>query len=603
MGDLRAESCGGGRRNTTLRKGRSDFIMQLKTIDRPSPTLNALQQQRARKRASDWVLVVLLAVILLGVVIRSIHVLSTDFPLNDGGLFYIMVEDLRQAQYHLPAFTSYNAARIPFAYPPLSFYVAGLLADYTPVGLLDLLRYLPLIMSCATIPAFVLLARDLLASPVEVLAAVFAFAVIPRSFTWNLMGGGLSRSFGFLFAILALHHVYRLYTERQWRSAGWATLFAALTVLSHLGTAPFLAFSILLFLIIYGRHKHAILSSLAIAVGTVVLTAPWWATILLTHGAAPLLAANQSGGSLFSDVETRRVILSLIARLGIGSWNWNSTGEPLFPLIGTFALLGLLCTVGRKRFDLAVWWLIILVLDVRAGATYASLPVAMLAAIGMIEVLHMLRARSGGNELSRRSAERVVRADPNGTRVWQTLGLSWPAWLMVGLLVCYAVLSALVKHPAVPSDIRFLVSLFPEERAAMRWVAEATPADSRFLVIPESQWNGWPSDKTSEWFPALARRISIATVQGSEWLPGKEFDRRAKSSKDLQRCGGGRATCIDRWAEKQQASFTHIYIPNPPVGKDETYLLCCLELINALRQDARYELIYDRPGAVVFARR
>src|SRR5688500_11852834 len=85
------------------------------------------------------------AAIVLGCVIRARPVMVADFPLNDGGLFYLMTDELRGAGYRLPAFTEYNAARIPFAYPPFGFYAAAALADVTSLDLVQVVRLLPLV--------------------------------------------------------------------------------------------------------------------------------------------------------------------------------------------------------------------------------------------------------------------------------------------------------------------------------------------------------------------------------------------------------------------------------------------------------------------------
>ena len=71
----------------------------------------------------------LLAALVIGALVRGWHVWEVDFPLNNGGLFYAMVRDIQRAHYHLPAFTSYNGAHIPFGYSPLGFYLAGVLND------------------------------------------------------------------------------------------------------------------------------------------------------------------------------------------------------------------------------------------------------------------------------------------------------------------------------------------------------------------------------------------------------------------------------------------------------------------------------------------
>ena len=54
-------------------------------------------------------------------------ILASDFPINDGGIFFVMAGELSDAHLALPAETTYNNAHIPFAYPPLGLYVAAAL--------------------------------------------------------------------------------------------------------------------------------------------------------------------------------------------------------------------------------------------------------------------------------------------------------------------------------------------------------------------------------------------------------------------------------------------------------------------------------------------
>ena len=67
-----------------------------------------------------------LLALLFGTFVRVMPVLQAGFPLNDGGLFYTMTSDLQKAGYALPAVTTYNGLGIPYAYPPLPFYLAAL---------------------------------------------------------------------------------------------------------------------------------------------------------------------------------------------------------------------------------------------------------------------------------------------------------------------------------------------------------------------------------------------------------------------------------------------------------------------------------------------
>ncbi len=104
------------------------------------------------------------AILLVGLTVRAVWVVQSDFPLNDGGLFYTMIRDIQAHGYALPWYTSYNGGQIPFAYPPLAFYLAGFVNQVSGVSVLDTLRFLPLIFNMLTALAVLALARELLPS-------------------------------------------------------------------------------------------------------------------------------------------------------------------------------------------------------------------------------------------------------------------------------------------------------------------------------------------------------------------------------------------------------------------------------------------------------
>src|SRR5437899_10733489 len=109
---------------------------------------------------------------------------------------YAMKRELQASHYAVQQLTSYNGADLPFAYPPLGFYASGWLADASGMSLLTVFRVLPLLISTLAIGAFFLVARGIFDDRRTVTAAVFAFALIPRSFNWMIVGCGVTRSFG-----------------------------------------------------------------------------------------------------------------------------------------------------------------------------------------------------------------------------------------------------------------------------------------------------------------------------------------------------------------------------------------------------------------------
>ncbi|MGH7518004.1 MAG: hypothetical protein ACREOC_11115 [Gemmatimonadales bacterium] len=504
-------------------------------------------------------LVWLTLAVLIGLLVRAVLVIPHDFPLNDGGLFAAMAGDLRASGFRLPSITSYNAERIPYGYSPLGLYAVALLAEFTGASAVELLRWVPLVATALTVPAFALLARRLVGEGVELVAAVLAFSLIPRSFTWLLMGGGLTRSLGLLFTILGLHQGMLFFAGGRVRHGVGVAVCAALVALSHLGTLPFFALSYGLLLLAYGRTRRAILGSVLAALGAVLLAGPWWLTVVLQHGIEPFLAAQTTGGSAFAEPKGRARVLNALARFGLGT-----TGEPFFPVILVLAIAGGIALLPARQLLLSAWWVLTLLLDQRAGSTYATLPVAALAGIGAGRVL--LPTVSGSRRL--RAAAAVA-------------------------LVAYGVGAALVTDPERGGEGRLLTPLPKAQREALAWIARETPPTAEFLVVPDRSWQ---TDRLAEWFPVLTRRRSVATVQGSEWLAGGEFERRVREYDSLKACTHGSPLCLERWSSRAGQRFTHIVVPRVEPWP------CCKPLIAGLAADRSWTLRYEGAGARVYER-
>ncbi|HEX5071801.1 MAG TPA: hypothetical protein VFW03_01275 [Gemmatimonadaceae bacterium] len=538
---------------------------------------------RWRLGATAWPAIATGAAALLAVFVRAFLVMSRNFPLNDGALFYLMAQEIGDHGFRLPVATAYNAANIPFAYSPLGFYLAAFLHVAGGVDLLGLFRALPLVFSCLCVLAFYLLAGDLAPTRSTRIAALVTFAVLPRSFLWLIMGGGLTRSMGFFFAMLTLWQLLRVYRRPGWRHVALATAFASLTVLSHLGTAPFVAFSAVLMLLSFGRTWRSVRASLAIGVGTVVLTSPWWVSVAATHGFAPFLAAGATGGTIFGT--HRGEALTKLAFFGLG------TAEPLFPLIGALAILGAFATLTRRGAFLPLWWLTIILLDTRAGATYASIPVALLAGLAITEVIVPIIARPplwGG------VASAIAQGGGWETVVRAPRPRQWAVAVTLFVLVGYGIASSVVRRPSLGAEGRYLTSLTTDDRAAMAWVVRHTPPTSRFVIVVGGAAGGWWADRVGEWFPVLARRVSVATVQGTEWLPAGTFESREREYDSLQGCAVWGGACLEQWAQASGHSYTHVYIPKTLAFP------CCGPLDSALRHDPMYRLLFDGPGATIY---
>ena len=110
------------------------------------------------KRLDAAVIFVILFSTTIGAYLRISQLVDLPLPLNDGGLFYAMTKDLQENHFRIPAVTSFNGANIPYAYPPLAFYLYGFISMATNGSLMDLFRLLPAIIASLSIPAFYWLA-------------------------------------------------------------------------------------------------------------------------------------------------------------------------------------------------------------------------------------------------------------------------------------------------------------------------------------------------------------------------------------------------------------------------------------------------------------
>jgi len=499
----------------------------------------------------------------LAVFVRLALILSSNFPLNDGGMFDVMIKNLQHSHYSLPHFTTYNGMQIPYAYPPLAFYVSAFLADVTHSSPIEMLRLLPLLLNLAAIGAFALLARSILRSRDAVAIAVVAFSFLPHSVIWQVMGGGLTRGFGFLFALLALQQGYELFVRRMfWRVAPTAT-FAALTVLSHPKMAWFLAYSLALFVLWYRRNRRGLLSGLIVVVATAGLTAPWWLSVVTYHGVGPFLASARTGSEPWGQ------LLGDVLRV-------NITGEPFFPLIGLIAVVGIIWSIRSRQWFLVIWLAIMIPLDSREYLTDMLVPLSLLAGVGFVEVLMPW-------------IDRLERKRASG----------WVAWLRPLGVICvlgYLTLALIVTTSTLDR------SLSIQERDAMTWVTQNTPDSSHFLVITDEPWY---TDQSGEWFPDLTGRVSVNTVQGSEWLSNKPFAEHVTQYNDVRACADQPASCLDTWSHQTGTTFDYVYVSkSTPTGATRNSVDSAhhLALEYSLRDDPAYTLVFDNQGAAIFKR-
>ena len=503
---------------------------------------------------------------LIGFAIRFIHAIQSDFPLNDGGLFYVMAANLKEAKYILPLFTNYNLAEIPYTYPPLAFYLTGVLSDLFNIPLLTLVRLLPPIVSALAIPAFYLLAKDLTDSKLQVVFSLLAFTLLPRVFAWHIMGGGITRAPGFLFAILTMTFTYRFFIEYSKRYLLYTILFGALTVVTHPEATVHTAITALVFYLWKDRSLKGLLLSLSIAAGILALTFPWWGLVLSRHGIDPFLASINAAGQ-----DSFNPLVGIFVFFG-----FMFTDEAFLPLLAMLGLLGLFFRLAKKELFLPAWMFAIHLIEPRGGTQFMMLPLSLLVGYSLTEVilpaLQILQDRSSVTESLQHKLEALLSG--KGTR------------LFLLFLFAYCMMSAYSTIQKVKDNY----SLQPEDLESFRWVKENTPKKSEFILITSQL----PlRDAWSEWFPVITERRSQASVFGYEWINDGQFGRRVDAYKSLQGCAYKDVSCLETLSLESNASFSHVYLRNPNGPRQ-------LPLSIQLENSEIFELIYEDENTLIF---
>lgn len=513
---------------------------------------------------SEWGTLILMLAILLGVFMRFNVTILAGFAVNDGGMFAVMVEDLRANGYFIPAFTTYNHFDIPFAYPPLGFYFGALAVDILKISAVQALRWVPAFFASLSIIAFYFLSLRILKDKYYASLSTLFFALMPRAFSWFVMGGGLTRSPGQFFMLLTLFFVLRLYEENRRTDILLAGFFGGLAVMSHPEAAVHTVVSAVLFWVMLSRKWNALIQSVLVGVVVVIVTAPWWGTVLNYHGVDPLLNAAQTGQKLLA-------VFHLIF--------FVFTEEPYATFIAILGLIGLAHYLIRRDYLLPLWMAIPFFVEGRSAAGPAAIPLAMLAAVGFAKIL-----------LPALQASVKKEAQPSD-------GISSIERNVFFYLLLYLVFSAYQFGYQLST-----ATLYPPDQEAMGWVRENTPKDSRFLVLTGTQ--SVSCDSVMEWFPALTGRQSLFTVQGTEWTKGDEFGQFIQETYDLQSCYSEGPTCVSDLLDETQYDLVYL---SKVLRADNCQVLTSLSnsnyFVEGVRTDDQYEIVYETDGVMIYRER
>ena len=487
----------------------------------------------------------LMTAILFGALIRFAAPLNAQGPVNDGGLFMQMTSDLQANHFALPRYTSYNQGNIPFAYPPFGFYFTGFIQNITGIPLLVLFTYLPALLSTLAIIAFYFLALELTNESLNASIATLFYATIPKSFDWFIMGGGIMRALGVLFSFFALAYVHRLFITRDARFIFHVSVFSSLLILTHPEVTYHTAFAIPILALFFLRDRRSIFHASIAGVIILVFTSPWWLIVFQRYG-----------------IETFQTVLAAhsrdLASQFLFRTQFNLGGELLLTLTGVFALIGLIRDIRQQDFFLPVW--------VAVGGLVVSITAFILLAVKGLEVT--LKGLGDPAPFETGFSSKTSR--------YTLLGIS-----------SYLLMGGIIASSFYGYEFRLLAG----EHTAMEWISENTDPSAKFIVI-----TGDSSliDPLSEWFPVLAKRISLATVQGHEWTPDQNLSVSVNKYNKLQACIDQDITCLETW------DYDYIYIRKIKPMREGNVEIRRSSLNIFSHASPEYEIVFENNEAAIY---
>jgi hypothetical protein len=499
----------------------------------------------------------------VAVAVYASYLLTHPYPAYSAGLYVQIADEIAANGYRLPArIPRYTADGVPFAYPPLMFYVVAVLRDVFGADAVTLSRVLPGVFTVAYLVPYYYAARELLDSVPEAGLATVVIAVTPPVLQWHISAGGIVRSAAFLFALTGVYTGVRLFRSGDRRWVGPAAVAFGLTVLTHPIYAVFFGVTFLLLFLAFDRTPVGLLAGAAVALGGLLLASPWLWQVLSTHGVSVFADAAGTHGGIGPGTAPGSPQSSVID---------SPPGLDLHVEDAFFAAayVGTAYAVVKRRFFLPAW---LVTADVVVGKhRFVFVAGAMLVAVLAVEGV----------------APRLGRLRPGGdaaTTALRTAAVALLALCLVSTGVLFAVggLDRVGQSPTQPAYMD------ADDREAMNWVRAETPPSADFVVLGDA----------AEWFPLFTDRTILVGPWGVEWVRPAEFRRQLVLYESVSVCGD--AQCVTRSLREAGVEPDYVYVPKGEYTVRGVVQEQAAGMHPSLAASERYELVYENRGAAIY---
>ena len=449
---------------------------------------------RMRSSKAPWYALALMAG---GAILRCVHLFSIpmDAPFHLGGLFYEFSRQIIQNNFALPeTIPFYSLEGIPFAYPPLGFYLQAVVMKLFTLPPFVTVNLLPPLIATLTLPAFYWMIKAQTDNNRLRTLALFTFAFMPSAFVNQIEGAGLAEACGTLVLLLYLGWLFRFEKDPHPAPALWAGIFLGLCVLSSPGSAyGSVIISILYLFKFLGqdlKKRSYMRPALLVLTGLtgLLVSAPYWLMVIRNHEFGVFMTTfltQQDSASLLNQIRyfvtfKPADMITFVSDEGIYGF-----------LFDWLIFAGLIWAVLNKQgFQVAIFlsvWLI-----PREGSWLVAIPAAWLAALGIVHLVWPLLQNA-----------------------FSTSGANTRPPLAPGLLALILVLLIVAGSVNSLNDLKNQAELQISTAAVetLRHERQNIPTGEHVIVAG----NG----ALREWAPALLEREVLNCEFGLEWQPAE----------------------------------------------------------------------------------
>ena len=452
----------------------------------------------------------LVLVLILALSIRVFPLVKMGFdghlPFGQGGFYIKIAQQIAENNYRLPrVIPHYTLGGVPFAYPPLAFYLEAVLIKLgVPVFVVSSL--LPAAFSFFSVVAFFFLAREIFGYQKTTYLATVIYTLMPSAFGEHLPGEGVVEAMGTTLFILCVLCFLKLSRQKSFKMTAWSGLVLGLALLSSPGggyTALFIA-SFITLVSLKRDRRLIVLAGLPFLIALLV-SGPFLFRVISNHGQGIFWLTLQ-------DQYRRFFSHSLLDLMTLSAMNGK-----LVNVFTPFVVFGLLaCLTDTKNLYL-IFLLVLTYLIPREHVYLVPVFLSLLATKGVVFLTTSTKLK-----LVYRQGVFLV--------IWSTF--------LLGLLTAFIFSGSLTEKNII--DDRSL--------KAMKWVKDHLEAEAAIMVIGDE----------IEWFPQVSGRTVVNVMWGGEWEAGWPV---ADFSNEVDNCND--LICLENAAENYSIDFDYLYFGRP----------------------------------------